>query len=164
VETMLEVYMPCNHIFGTLYAYIFDAIAKYKLYGIEEAKKSLLKAIDLAKEDHIIMCFVELAPHILHILKAFEKENSYIKMLLQKCEKFNEIYEKNYCDIKKVELTPRELEVMKLVDEGYKQIEISERLNIALVTVKKHIASVYLKLNVKNKTIAINLLKEKGII
>lgn len=164
VETMLEVYIPCNHIFGTLYAYIFDAIAKYKIYGIERAKKSLLKAIDLAKEDHIVMCFVELAPHILHILKDLEKENSYVKMLLPKCEKFNEIYIKNYCDIKKVELTPRELEVMKLVDEGYKQIEISERLNVALVTVKKHIASVYLKLDVKNKTIAINLLKEKGII
>jgi len=53
---------------------------------------------------------------------------------------------------------------MKLVEEGYKQNEISEKLNIALITVKKHISSVYFKLNVKNKTIAINLLKEKGII
>nr|WP_241425076.1 LuxR C-terminal-related transcriptional regulator [Clostridium beijerinckii] len=53
---------------------------------------------------------------------------------------------------------------MKLVYHGYKQSEISDKLNIALVTVKKHIASVYCKLNVRNKTIAINQLKEKGII
>ena len=163
-ETMLEINVPGSYIFGILYAYIFDSIAKYKLYGMEQAKKSLLKAIDLAKDDHIIMCFVELAPHILPILKELEKENEYAKMLLPKCEKFNEIYEKNYRNIEKVELTARELEVMKLVDEGYKQNEISEKLNIALITVKKHISSVYFKLNVKNKTIAINLLKEKGII
>jgi len=164
VETLLEINVPKNYIFGILYAYMFDSVAKYKLYGMEQAKKSLLKAIDLAREDHIVMCFVELAPHILPILKNLEKENEYAKMLLPKCEKFNEIYEKNYCNIKKVELTVRELEVMKLVEEGYKQNEISEKLNIALITVKKHISSVYFKLNVKNKTIAINLLKEKGII
>lgn len=87
------------------------------------------------------------------------------KMLLLKCERFNETYNQNYCQAnQQVELTPRELEVMKLVDEGNKQIEISKKLNIALVTVKKHISSVYVKLNVKNKTVAINLLKEKGIL
>ncbi|SFD35630.1 helix-turn-helix transcriptional regulator [Clostridium uliginosum] len=164
VETMLECYGKKNNIFGILYAYIFDSVAKYKLYDIQQAKNSLLKAIDLAKEDNIVMCFVELAPHILPILKDLEKENEYVKMLLPKCIKFNEIYEKNYCYVEKVELTPRELEVMQLVDEGYKQSEISEKLNIALITVKKHIASVYSKLNVKNKTIAIKILKEKGII
>ena len=164
VKTMLESYELKNNIFGILYAYIFDSIAKYNLYDIREAKKPLLKAIDLARDDNIIMCFVELAPHILPILKKLEKENEYAKMLLPKCEKFNEIYEKNYRNIEKVELTARELEVMKLVDEGYKQTEISERLNIALITVKKHIAAVYSKLNIRNKTMAINLLKEKGII
>ena len=66
--------------------------------------------------------------------------------------------------MEKVELTARELEIMKLVNEGYKQTEISKELNITLATVKKHIASVYCKLKVKNKTVAINLLKEKGII
>ncbi len=164
VKTMLESYGPKNNIFGILYAYTFDSISKYNLYEKGQAKKLLLKAIDLAKEDNIIMCFVELAPHILPILRDLEKENEYVKMLLPKCERFKEIYEKNYCDRGKVELTPRELEVMKLVDEGYKQKEISEKLNIALITVKKHITSVYLKINVKNKTIAINLLKEKGIL
>jgi len=162
---MLVVYERENNILGILYSYIFDSIVKYKCYdNMEQAEKALLKAIDLAKEDHIIMCFIELAPHILPILKNLKKENLYVKMLLPKCEKFNIIYEKNYCDIKKIELTPREIEVMKLVEKGYKQIEISEKLKIALITVKKHISAVYSKLNVKNRTIATNILKEKGII
>lgn len=163
-ETMLEAYEPQNNIFGRIYAYIFDSIAKYNLYGLKQAKKSLLKAIDLSKDDHIVMCFVELAPHILPVLKDIQKDNIYAKILMPKCESFNEIYEKNYYNKEKIELTRRELEVIKLVDEGYKQSEISEKLNIALITVKKHIASVYFKLNVKNKTTALNILKEKGII
>ena len=165
VANMLVVYERENNILGILYSYIYDSIVKYKRYDdMEQAKKALLKAIDLAKEDHIIMCFVELTPHILPILKDLEKENLYVKMLLPKCEKFNILYENNYCDMKKIELTPREIEVMKLVEEGYKQSEISEKLNIALITVKKHISSVYFKLNVKNRTTATNILKEKGII
>ncbi len=165
VTNMLTVYERENNILGILYSYIFDSIVKYKRYNnMEEAKKVLLKAIDLAKEDHIIMCFVELSPHIMPILKDIEKENLYVEMLLPKCEKFNIIYEKNYCNMEKIELTPREIEVMKLVEEGYKQSEISEKLNIALITVKKHISSVYLKLNVKNRTVATNILREKGII
>ncbi|MDR3593518.1 LuxR C-terminal-related transcriptional regulator [Clostridium sp.] len=164
VEIMLETFLKKRNIFIILYAYMFDSIAKYNLYGINSAKKSLHKAIDYAKEDNIIMPFVELSPHILPIIKELEKEDDYTKILLPKCEEFNEIYNQNYCQVDQVELTPRELEVMKLVYEGNKQVEISEKLNIALVTVKKHIASVYVKLNVKNKTTAINLLKEKGIL
>ena len=164
VENMLLTYERYNNIFGLLYTHIFDSIVKYKSGDIENAKKALLKSIDLAKEDGIVMCFVELSPHILPILKALEKESLYVKNLLPKCENFNMIYEESYLNIEKIELTPREIEVMILVEEGYKQREISEKLKIALITVKKHIASVYFKLNVKNKTIAINMLKEKGII
>lgn len=163
-ETMLEAYEANNkNIFGIIHAYIFDSIAKYNLYGNEKAQKSLLKAIYLAKEDRIIMTFVELAPHILPILKTIKKEE-YVDLLIQKCEKFNKVYFDEYAERSKIELTTRELEVMKLVEEGYKQSEISDKLHIALITVKKHIASVYLKLNVKNKIMAINILKENGII
>ena len=164
VEIMLEVYAKNDTIFGIIYAYIFDSIAKYKLYGMEQAKESLLKAIDLAEGDDLVMCFIELGPHILPIIEELQKENEYAKMVLVDCKKYNDMYGKDYCNIKKVELTCREFEVMKLVEEGYKQSEISEKLNIALITVKKHVASVYTKLNVNNKTVAINLLKEKGII
>ncbi|EHJ01376.1 ATP-dependent transcriptional regulator, MalT-like, LuxR family [Clostridium sp. DL-VIII] len=163
-EVMLEIYAGRNYIFGILYSYIFDSIAKYNLHDTEKAQKSLIKAMELAKKDNIVMCFIELSPHILPILRGIRRKDEYAKMLLTKCNEFNDIYVKNYGFGEKIELTPRELEVMKLVDEGYKQSEISKELNIALVTVKKHIASVYLKLNVKNKMIAINLLKEKGII
>ncbi len=163
-EIMLETYSKRKNIFGVIYGYIFDAIAKYKLYGLEIATKSFLKAIELAEKDNIIMCFVELSPHIFPIIKKLEKDDEYVRRLLPRCEEFNKIYMKDHMENNHIELTPRELQVIKLVDEGYKQSEISEKLHIALITVKKHIASVYSKLNVKIKTMAINILKEKGII
>ncbi|AGF55402.1 ATP-dependent transcriptional regulator, MalT-like, LuxR family [Clostridium saccharoperbutylacetonicum N1-4(HMT)] len=163
-EIMLEVYLTKKLIFGILYAYMIDSIAKYKLYGVESAKESLQKAINLAKRDNIVMVFVELSPHIIHVLRELAKEDEFAKVLLPKCERFNDIYQKNYAKSEEIELTPRELEVMKLVDEGYKQTEISNKLHIALITVKKHMASVYYKLDVNNKTVAINLLKQKGIL
>eukprot|EP00831_Metopus_contortus_P059803 TRINITY_DN51777_c0_g1_i1.p2 TRINITY_DN51777_c0_g1~~TRINITY_DN51777_c0_g1_i1.p2 ORF type:complete len:134 (-),score=17.89 TRINITY_DN51777_c0_g1_i1:72-473(-) len=101
---------------------------------------------------------------ILPILINIPQNNDYLKKLIDKCKQFIDAYEKNYITIPKIQLTERELEIMRLVNQGYIQIEIANKLNIALVTVKKHISSVYCKLEVKNKIKAINILKGIGII
>lgn len=163
-KSMLELCSKNNNIFGILYGYIFKSISNYKLYGMREGKDTLMKAINLAENDNIIMCFVELAPHILPILNELKDENSYVKSFISKCTRFNEIYEESYSEKVKIQLTARELEVTRLLAQGYKQCEISERLNIALVTVKKHISSVYFKTNSKNKTTALKKLKAMEII
>lgn len=163
-QMMIDTYLKKGNIFGYLYGYIFQAIAKYKLCRMKEAKDALSRAIELAKSDQIIMCFVELAPHILPILKELREEDIYVESLLYKCEKFNNIYEESYNGKVKIKLTARELEVVRLLDQGYKQCEIAEKLNIALVTVKKHISSVYLKTNANNKAMALKKLKDMQII
>lgn len=48
-------------------------------------------------------------------------------------------------------LTVKELEVLKLVAEGLNNADISKILSIAEVTVKKHISSMFKKLNVKDR-------------
>jgi LuxR family maltose regulon positive regulatory protein len=53
-------------------------------------------------------------------------------------------------------LSPRELEVLKLVAKGFSNREISERLFLALDTVKGHNHRIYGKLGVKNRTQAVN--------
>lgn len=163
-EMMIEAYLKNNNIFGILYGYIFQSISNYKIYGMVKAKETLLRAIELAENDNIIMCFVELAPYILPILKELKEKNKYVELLLPKCERFNEIYEESYSNKAKILLTARELEVIRLLAQGYKQCEISEKLNIALATVKKHISSVYFKTNAQNKTTALKKLKNMQII
>jgi LuxR family maltose regulon positive regulatory protein len=61
-------------------------------------------------------------------------------------------------------LTARELEVLDLMAEGMKYSEIAARLFISVNTVRSHVKSVYAKLNANNRTKAIELAREAGIL
>lgn len=49
-------------------------------------------------------------------------------------------------------LTPREIEVLKLASDGSTNHEIGEQLGLTVHAVKFHLASVYRKLSVANRT------------
>lgn len=49
-------------------------------------------------------------------------------------------------------LTKREKEVLKLVCEGYNNVEIARILNISKHTSKAHVTSIIKKLNKRNRT------------
>ena len=57
-------------------------------------------------------------------------------------------------------LTRRELELLKLIEEGCTNQDIADRLVISIPTVKRHISNIYSKLGAKNRTQAISLGKE----
>jgi len=57
-------------------------------------------------------------------------------------------------------LTPRECEVMRWVFAGKTNPEIARILGVSLVTVEKHLGSVYQKLNVENRTAAVTTAME----
>ena len=48
-------------------------------------------------------------------------------------------------------LTPRELEIFKLIAQGLSNDEIAEKLCLALQTVKNHVRNVFLKFGVKTR-------------
>jgi len=52
-------------------------------------------------------------------------------------------------------LTPRELEVMRLICEGYSNSEIASELVVTINTIKKHTSNIYSKLGVRSRTRAI---------
>ena len=54
------------------------------------------------------------------------------------------------------ELTQRENEVLALLSKGFLYKEIADRLSIATSTVKRHVSHIYQRLQVQNKTEAIN--------
>lgn len=61
-------------------------------------------------------------------------------------------------------LTPREIEIVKLVAEGYKNREIAEELFISIKTVEKHRSNLMAKLNLKGAAELAKLAIEKGLI
>ncbi len=56
-------------------------------------------------------------------------------------------------------LTPKEWEVLELMNEGFGTSEIASRLYVADVTVRTHIASIIRKLRVKNRAGALRLFR-----
>ena len=60
-------------------------------------------------------------------------------------------------------LTPREIEVLRLVGRGLLSKEISDRLNISIFTVNNHRKNILTKLRVNNAIEAINRAGEYGI-
>jgi ATP/maltotriose-dependent transcriptional regulator MalT len=61
-------------------------------------------------------------------------------------------------------LSTRELELLKLIESGYSNQEIAAKLVISIKTVKRHISNIYAKLGVRNRTHAVSLGRELGLV
>jgi len=61
-------------------------------------------------------------------------------------------------------LSEREIEVLRLMAEGYKYKEIADRLFVSINTVRHHTRHVYDKLNVNNRTQALGRAKELDLL
>jgi DNA-binding NarL/FixJ family response regulator len=65
---------------------------------------------------------------------------------------------------KKYGLTPRELEVLALLDSGESNADLASRLYVSSATLKTHLASIYRKLEVKNRVTAIKKARGSGLL
>ncbi len=65
--------------------------------------------------------------------------------------------------IQKTGISDRELDVLKLIVKGSSNQEIADQLFLSLSTVKTHISSIFLKLEVSRRTQAVQKAREWGI-
>lgn len=63
-----------------------------------------------------------------------------------------------------VRITPRELEVIRLIDEGLTNKEIAATLGICLQTVKNHVHSILDKLKLRRRDQAVRFAREHGLL
>ncbi|MDP2388534.1 MAG: LuxR C-terminal-related transcriptional regulator [Bacteroidota bacterium] len=70
----------------------------------------------------------------------------------------------NEKEIEKLGLSKREIEVLELMSEGFSNQEIGERLFVSLNTIKTHSGNIFVKLDVKRRTQAVEKAKRLSII
>lgn len=61
-------------------------------------------------------------------------------------------------------LTPRQVQIVRLIDEGMTYEEMGDALGIAPRTVKAHTDTIRIKLNVKRKRHIPKALRDRGVV
>ncbi|MCR5560794.1 MAG: LuxR C-terminal-related transcriptional regulator [Bacteroidales bacterium] len=67
-------------------------------------------------------------------------------------------------EVKKLGLTAREIEVVRLSREGLSAAEIADRLHVSVYTVKNHKQNIYLKMDVRSNAEMLRLAEQLGIV
>jgi DNA-binding NarL/FixJ family response regulator len=73
-------------------------------------------------------------------------------------------FEINEEALKQTGISPREYEVLQEMANGHSNQEIADKLFVSLSTVKTHSANLFIKLDVKRRTQAVQRAKETGLI
>lgn len=69
----------------------------------------------------------------------------------------------NETELKKLQLTPREWDVLQLIAQGRSNAEIADRLCLSLSTIKTHASNLFVKMDVKSRAQAIEKAKRLKI-
>lgn len=70
----------------------------------------------------------------------------------------------NEQELARLDLTNREYEVLKLLTTGCSNAEIAEKLFLSLSTVKTHVSNIFVKMDVRSRTQAIQKANQLGIL
>lgn len=162
-EEICVPYDSSCHVYVMIYGYIYRSISAYHLKEEQKAVYYLKEAIALAQPDGLIMPFVEYVLDIYPILKEISKTVPYAKKLLSYCAEYEKGIEAFIEEKEEMDLTPREWELMKFLMEGCKNVEIGDKMGIALVTVEKTLTRIYRKLDVTSRTAAIAKIRKMNL-
>jgi LuxR family maltose regulon positive regulatory protein len=151
----------------------------------QDSLADIALAVKLAEPERFISVFVEEGPLIAKALKVLVSQDKlervqadHAKVILMtfsgtqvidssrgpNLSERNLSYKGSKFEIPIEPLTDRETEILRLMAEGLKYKEIADRLFISLNTVRSHVKSMYAKFNVNNRTKAIAMAKELGLI
>jgi LuxR family maltose regulon positive regulatory protein len=152
---------------------ILQAKAHYLLEESEEGVDYLMKAVVRTQRSGLIRIYINEGHPIEDLLKeiktlkesrAGEKfksiDTGYINKILRVFEKEKTLDAIHQDD----KLSSREMETLKLVAENLSNQEIADVLYISITTVKTHVRNILLKLDAKNRNVAVAKAREKGIL
>jgi LuxR family transcriptional regulator, maltose regulon positive regulatory protein len=141
---------------------ILQALAFQGKKEPEAALAILERALSLAQTEGYVRIFLDEGDAMTRLLCQVQSRQvgrGYATDLLSKIGRTSGITQPSM-QILIEPLTTREIEVLKFIEAGNSNQEISEKLVISITTVKRHISNIYGKLGVKSRTQAIAIGKE----
>jgi LuxR family maltose regulon positive regulatory protein len=145
----------------------------------QASRADYITALQIGEPEGIISLFVEEGSQVAASLERMLKDDqlgmvhpSYVKNILTAFGSTRQVAERPAAQIPTAQssdpliepLTNRELDVLRLMAEGLKYEQIGEQLYISLNTVRYHVKSIYGKLNVNNRTKAIDKARQMQIL
>jgi len=153
---------------------VLQAVAHHAHDEKEKAVQLLGAALALAEPGGYIRLFVDEGPPMARLLSEAPAHGimpDYVGKLLavfetekQKREDKSPLFPATPAQPLIEPLSQRELEVLQLIAQGLSNREISERLFIALITVKGHNQKIFGKLQVRRRTEAVARARELGLL
>ncbi|MFI3326427.1 MAG: LuxR C-terminal-related transcriptional regulator [Clostridia bacterium] len=137
----------------------------------EDYEEILLSAVLMAQEYQLIRVLADNGTALLPIWKKMNWSNykdiktKFVNTVEKNLIEFDKFYPK-YLEIPKTygNLTDREIEVLHLLAKGENNTQISKTLTISLGTAKFHVSNIIKKLESENRTVAVKIAQEQGII
>jgi LuxR family maltose regulon positive regulatory protein len=158
---------------GSVLEILMTQVLVYQAKGdTSQTFVSLERALTLAEPEGYVRTFVDegdlMRSLLLDYRKSSEKQprsighelTGYIDKLLSAFAQPKDILQSNLVE----PLSQRELEVLRLIAQGLSNREISERLFLALSSVKGHNQMIFSKLQVQSRTEAVARARELGLL
>ncbi len=171
LERLLTAAETGNRMGSVIELLVLQAIAHAAVNNRPQALEALKRSLELAEPESYVRTFIgegNPMPGMLSAAAADESVRAYALWLLAACEaepiKPSDQISPPAPQSLIEPLSERELEVLSLVAEGLSNREISERLFLALSTVKGHNRLIYRKLQVQRRTEAVARARELGLL
>jgi LuxR family maltose regulon positive regulatory protein len=157
----LEKFVKSRGYYGFLIkTHVLQALTRYASKNEPKALGTLKKALKYAAPEGYVRSFLDEGPELRDLLvKVRATAPEFVDRLL-------EAYGHPQAQPQPLldPLSPRELEVLRLVAAGLSNREVADHLFIASSTVRKHLENIYSKLQVHRRTKAVARAQDLGLL
>lgn len=145
------------------------ALSDYAREDYESAFNNIEKALNISKLYNYDRLLADEGEKICRLLLDYRKQkgkDKYLDKVISLSQQVLALYPNYLKDQlpKEPSLTVNEMGVLRLINDGRSNSEISELLTISLNTVKYYTKSIFKKLNVKNRQQALKVAKDYGLL
>jgi len=167
LESQLKLAEKQNRLRSRIEILILQALAFHAKGETDKGLTPLEQALTLAEPEGYLRIFIAEGKPMMKLLSDLDSEHlkKYANRILAVFPQHQNVHSSSRVPQSLIEpLSERELEVLRLISQGLSNQEITQRLFVALSTVKGHNLRIFAKLQAKSRTEAVARARELGLL